>query len=132
MDSILELDRADARAIKESIAANKELFVASAAPIFDDCFNLLLSQGAKPEAFQLIKQLSDPNNAQADALNQVYNAVLAICTHIFKSNLRSAEELAPVLDDIGVPKSKQAEVQGVFAASYLKRTEQLQSVYDDE
>ena len=52
MDSILELER----------SGNKELFHASAAPLFDDCFNLLLSQGAKPEAFNLLKSLSDPAN----------------------------------------------------------------------
>lgn len=45
MDSILELDRTEARLIRETLtsAGNKELFQASAAPLFDDCFNLLLS-----------------------------------------------------------------------------------------
>lgn len=55
MDSILELDRSEARLIKDTLVANKELFVASAAHLFDDCFNLLLSQGAKAESFNLIK-----------------------------------------------------------------------------
>jgi hypothetical protein len=69
MDSILELDRGEARAIKDIVTANKDLFVSSAAALFDDCFNLLLSQGAKPESFHLLKSLSDPANIQADALN---------------------------------------------------------------
>jgi hypothetical protein len=45
MDSILELERSEARLIRETLATpgNKELFLASAAPLFDDCFNLLLS-----------------------------------------------------------------------------------------
>lgn len=43
MDSILELDRAEAREIKDIVTANKDLFVSSAAALFDDCFNLLLS-----------------------------------------------------------------------------------------
>ena len=134
MDSILELDRAEARLIKDTLtqAGNRELFLASAPHLFDDCFNLLLSQGAKAESFNLIKQLADPNNQQADNLNQVYNAVLAVCTHIFKANLRGAEEFAPILDELGVPKKAQADVQQVFAANYLKKVEQLQSVYDDE
>lgn len=90
MDSILELDRQEARLIKESVQTpgNKELFQGAAAQLFDDCFNLILSQGAKAESFNLIKQLSDPNNQQADALNTVYNAILAVCTHIFKANIR--------------------------------------------
>jgi hypothetical protein len=79
-----------------------------------------------------LKGLSDPNNKQADGLNQVYNALLAVCTHIFRANLRGAEEFAPILDDLGLPKKAQQEVLQVFAANYLKRTEQLQSVYDDE
>lgn len=52
----------------------------------------------------MIKQLSDPNNQQADALNTVYNAILAVCTQIFKANLKGAEELAPILDELGIPK----------------------------
>lgn len=62
MDSILELDKHEATHIKDILKANKELFQANAPQIFDDCFNLLLSQGAKPEAFNLLKSLSDPNN----------------------------------------------------------------------
>lgn len=80
----------------------------------------------------MLKSLSDPANAQANALNSLYNALLAVCTHVFKANLRGAEEFAPVLDDLGLPRGKQAEVQAVFQQSYLKRSEQLQSVYDDE
>ena len=125
MESILELDRIEARAIKDIVSAQgqRELFQALAAQLFDDCFNLLLSQGAKQDAFHLLKQLADPNNQQADSLNQLYNAVLAVCTHIFKANLRGAEELTPVLEEMGIPKSKQGEVQQVFATTYLKRVE---------
>jgi hypothetical protein len=85
----------------------------------------LLSQGAKPEAFQLLKQLADPENAQADALNNVYNALLAVCTHIFRANLKGAEEFAPILEDLGIPKSKHGDLQQVFANTYLKRVDQL-------
>ena len=134
MDSILELERQESKAIKEALGApgNKELFQANAAQIFDDCFNLLLSQSAKVEAFNLLKSLSDPNNQQAEALNIVFNAVLAVCTQVFHANIRGAEELAPILEELGVPRSKQAEVQQVFAASYLKKVDQMQNVYDDE
>ena len=113
MDSVLELDRQEARSIKETLSApgQKELFTANAPQLFDDCFNLILSQGAKQESFNLLKQLSDPNNQQAEALNNVYNAVLAVCTHVFRANLKGAEEFAPVIEELGVPKSKANEVQ---------------------
>jgi len=55
MDSILELDRNESKLIKQAIQAGGELFTQNAAALFDDCFNLLLSQGAKPEAFNLLK-----------------------------------------------------------------------------
>lgn len=57
MDSILELDRAEALQLKAVLtsAGHKELFLGNTAALFDDCFNLLLSQGAKPEAFHLLK-----------------------------------------------------------------------------
>jgi len=58
--------------------------------------------------------------------------VLAVCTQVFRANIRGGEELAPILEEIGVPKSKQAEVQQVFQTSYLKKVDQMQSVYDDE
>ncbi len=77
------------------------------------------------EAFHLLKSLSDPNNQQAEALNNVYNAVLTICTQAFRANLKGAEEFGSVLDEIGVPRAKAAEVQQVFAASYLKKVEQM-------
>ena len=57
-----------------------------------------------------MKSLSDPNNAEAEALNQAYNAVLAICTQVIKANLKGQEEFQPILQEIGVPKAKQAEV----------------------
>jgi hypothetical protein len=79
-----------------------------------------------------LKSLADPNNAEADALNNAYNAILAICTQVIKANLKGQEEFQPILDEIGVPRAKKAEVQQVFSISYLKKVEQLQSVYDDE
>lgn len=65
-------------------------------------------------------------------MNNVYNAVLAICTQVFHANLKGAEEFGPILDEIGVPRSKVAEVQQVFSTSYVKKAEQMQNVYDDE
>ena len=53
----------------------------------------------------------------------MFNAVLAVCTQIFRANLRGAEEFAPILDELGVPRGKQAEIQQVFAGSYVKRTD---------
>ena len=88
MDSILDLERHEAKHIKDTLVQVKSVFQANAAQIFDDCFNMLLSQGAKTESFHLLKSLGDPNNAEADALNNAFNAVLAICTQVIKANLK--------------------------------------------
>ena len=66
MESILELERPEAKHIKDTLAQSKDVFQPNAAQIFDDCFNLLLSQGAKTESFNLLKSLGYPNNAEAD------------------------------------------------------------------
>jgi hypothetical protein len=73
MDSILELSSFEARQIKETIQANKELFVQNAPQLFEDCFNLLLSTTAKTENFHLLKQLTADN---AEPLSGLFNAVL--------------------------------------------------------
>jgi hypothetical protein len=57
MDSVLELDPVESRYLKETITRNRELFVQIAPQLFEDCFHLLLSSGAKNESFNLIKQL---------------------------------------------------------------------------
>lgn len=62
MDSILELDKSEIRSLKEQIGQNQELFLQNAPLIFEDAFHLILSAGAKSDAFHLIKTLSDPNN----------------------------------------------------------------------
>ena len=93
MDSILDLERQEVKHLKDTLAQHsKDVFQANCTQIFDDCFNLLLSSGAKAEAFHLLKSLSDPNNAEAEALNNAYNAILAICTQIIKANLKGPEE----------------------------------------
>lgn len=63
---------------------------------------MILSSGAKPDAFHLIKTLADPNNPQADALNNLFNAVLVICTSIFKINLKGHEEFSHIIDELGL------------------------------
>ncbi len=44
-------------------------------------------------------------------MNAVFNAVLAVCTQVFRANLKGAEEFAPVLEELGVPRAKSTEVQ---------------------
>ena len=92
MDSILDFERQEVKHLKDTLAQSKDVFQANCTQIFDDCFNLLLSSGAKAEAFHLLKSLTDPNNAEAEALNNAYNAILAICTQIIKANLKGQEE----------------------------------------
>jgi len=53
-----------------------------------------------------LKSLGDPNNAEADQLNNAYNAILAICTQVIKVNLKGQEEFQPILDEIAVPRPK--------------------------
>lgn len=43
MDSILDLERHEAKHIKDTLVQAKDVFQANAPQIFDDCFNLLLS-----------------------------------------------------------------------------------------
>ena len=54
-----------------------------------------------------------------------------VCTQIFKSNLKGTEEFNHVIDDMGL-RSKAQDLGKAFTNAYLKRTEQLQNVYDDE
>jgi hypothetical protein len=42
-------------------------------------------------------------------LNVVYNAILAVCTHVFRANLKGAEEFAAILEELGVTRAKAAE-----------------------
>ena len=79
----------------------------------------------------MIKQLTDPNNQAADALNQLYNVILIVCSQIFKVNLKGPEEFAVIIEELGL-KSRAADMQKAFANSYLKRVEQMANVYDDE
>jgi hypothetical protein len=62
MDSILEIDKTEIRHIRETLKAHQELFVQNAPQLFEDCFHLILSSGAKQDAFHLIKSLTDPEN----------------------------------------------------------------------
>ena len=79
----------------------------------------------------MIKQLTDPNNLAADALDQLYNVILIVCSQIFKVNLKGPEEFAVIIEELGL-KSRAADMQKAFANSYLKRVEQMANVYDDE
>jgi len=102
MDSILEIDKSEIRQLKETIAAHRDLFVNNAPQLFEDCFHLILSSGAKPDAFHLIKHLSYPNNQESDALNALFNAVLIVCSHVFRVNLKGWEEFSHVVEELGL------------------------------
>ena len=129
MDSILELDAVEIKHIKETIAANKDLFQQNAHLLFEDAFHVLLSSQAKVEGFYLLKQISSGDGSEQ--LNDLFNVVLMVCTQIFKQNLKGTEEFNHVIDDLGL-RSKAQDLGKAFTNAYLKRTEQLQNVYDDE
>eukprot|EP00347_Sterkiella_histriomuscorum_P022978 403336419 len=131
MDSILELDKSEIRTIKETLQQNQEFFIQNAPQIFEDSFHLILSAGAKPEAFHLIKTLADPNNQNAEALNSLFNAVLVICTSIFKINIKGHEEFSHIIEELGL-KARAQDMQKMFQNAYLKRVDQMSNVYDDE
>ena len=58
MDSILELDSSEIRFIKDTLNQNRDLLNQKAVPLFEDCFNLLLTQSTKVESFNLLKEIS--------------------------------------------------------------------------
>ena len=57
--------------------------------------------------------------------------ILSICSSIFRVNLKGNEEFIHILNDLGL-KAQAQDLCKVFQNAYLKRTEQLQNVYDDE
>lgn len=103
MDSILELDSVEIKYIKDTLSANKDLYLQNAPQLFEDAFHMLLSAQAKTESFHLLKQISSGDGS--DQLNDVFNAVLMVCSQVFKCNLKGTEEFNLVVDDLGL-KSK--------------------------
>ena len=91
MDSILELDPAEIRFIRETTQINKEVFLQYAPALFDDAFNILLTTGAKTDNFHLIKEINSGSDASG-ALSDLLNAVLSVCQAIFKNNPKGTEE----------------------------------------
>ena len=131
MESILDLDRSEVRALKDTLGQHKDLLLEHAAPIIEDCFHLLLSAQAKGDGFNLLKSLSDANNPQSDQLNDLYNAILSILAQVYRQNLKSWEEFSLILEDMGL-KTKASAIQKVFQTVYLKKVEQLGDVMEDE
>lgn len=94
--------------------AGKDVFQTNAASLFEDCFSLLLSQGAKAENFKLLKQLqavSLEDSGNQEALAILFDVVVNICAQIFKTGIRGAEELQLVLNDIGLTSRTEAATQ---------------------
>lgn len=102
MDSVLELDPTEIKNIREIISSNKDLFIQNAPQIFEDCFNMLLSSQAKIENFNLLKQISTTNDGSEQQLSDLLNAILAVCSHIFKANVKGLEEFSHIVDDLGL------------------------------
>ena len=130
MDSILELDSSEIRFIKDTLNQNRDLLNQKAVPLFEDCFNLLLTQSTKVESFNLLKEISSGGDTSGQ-LSDLLNSILSICSSIFKVNLKGNEEFIMVVNDMGL-KGQAQELCKVFQAAYLKKIEQLQNVYEDE
>ena len=101
MDSILELDPAEIRYLKETLKQSQELLVQRSAQLFEDAFNLLLTHTAKVENFHLLKEISS-GSEQSGPLSDLLNAILSICSSVFRVNLKGNEEFVLVLNDLGL------------------------------
>lgn len=111
MDSVLDLDPQEIKEIKKIFVANKELYLGYAPQLIEDAFNLILSTGAKTESFNLLKSISE--SEQGEALADLLNAIMVICSHIYRSGIQGQEELALIVEDMGL-KSKGADVMKVI------------------
>ena len=111
MDSVLDFDQQEIKAIKATLSQHKETYLAYAPQLIEDALNLLLSTGAKPESFNLLKSISE--SEQGESISEVLNIILAICSQIFRAGVQSQEELALIVEDMGL-RSKGAEVMKVF------------------
>jgi hypothetical protein len=87
MDSVLELESHEITRLKETLVEHKDLFKQNSQALFDDCFLLLTSTGAKPENFTLLKGLTEQPNLAA-----VFDIVLNLCAQVFRLNVRGQEE----------------------------------------
>ena len=57
MESILEFEQHEVQSIRQTLKENKSTFLENAPALFDDCFNVLMSTGAKTENFHLLSQI---------------------------------------------------------------------------
>ena len=62
MDSILDLDSTEIKSIKKTLKSEEglqEQFLEYGPQLFETCFLMLLSTGAKTETFPLLKELEE-------------------------------------------------------------------------
>ena len=106
MDSILELEVTEIKQIKKLFKQEEgmqETFHQYASQLFETCFLMILSTGAKSENFKLLKDMEAMEDDQLQIkLNLLLEIVLNICSSIIKVNVKGIEEFAHVLSDLGV------------------------------
>ena len=78
MESLLDFEKKEAKDIKKQLAQHKDVVSSNAAGIFEDCFLVLLSNGAKIENFKVLSQLQTDDD-QATELSQVFDLILNVC-----------------------------------------------------
>jgi hypothetical protein len=89
MDSILEMDSQEIQAVKQALMADhKALFREHAESLFYDCFLMITSTGAKTENFQLLRSLSESD----EALSLLFETVLNLCAQVFRMSVKGADE----------------------------------------
>lgn len=128
MESLLDFEKKEAKEIKKQLAQHKDLVSKNAPGIFEDCFLVLLSNGAKIENFKVLSQLQGED---ATELSQVVDIVLNVCAQVVRSGIKGSDEFKKVLEDLGLG-SISAELNKVFAKHCVQRVEAMQNLYDNE
>ena len=139
MDNILDFDAQEIKSIKKALKEKDEagtplhsVFIEYAPKLFESCFQMLLSSGAKTENIIILKEMAESeDDALQVKIDQLLDITLNICSSIIKSNLKGTVEFQLILNDLGMPAENQATVSKIFEKEYLNRLEQLNNVYED-
>ena len=122
MESILDLEPSEIKQIKRVLKEKDEsgnqlhsVFVQYAPKLFENCFLMILSSGAKMEGLSLLKEMAE---SQDDGLqvkiDTLLDITLNICSQIIKQNVRGTSEFTLILNDLGVPEASHVELCQVF------------------
>ena len=108
-------------------------FVVYAPKLFDNCFLMLLSSGAKTENLSLLREMAESeDDALQIKIDTLLDIVLNLCASIIRANIKGQTEFTHILTDLGLDKTSHQELAAIFQAQYVDRLEQLNNVYEDD